>query len=327
MLGSGRGVLRSLVCPCCLGSCVSGGGQGGWRQQQTEWNQQRLIQWLFNGFSYHYKLMNVALRNETWPAASVLKRHKRANYWALGFHRPAGSIFLYKIQDGISHQHTILQFSSARCINFIKFTWLTGCRLCRDLPLVAQDHIYTNSVLMAKLSANFPLLFHIIGHELQLMPQTLLGIWQPRTLLRLKRAEQLMWCQWTCQSNLFSSAMGQRPEHWAYTHYISHMTRVPVLCLQLLHLCSFFPLCLSAHLSSLSLFIPLHFLPYSVPSHRFVFCSFSFSFIKRSAHVVHTLLHPALVSLRARVGGKSGFVVFMHPLASPWVKLDEMCFA
>lgn len=33
-----------------------------------------------------------------------------------------------------------------------------------------------------------------------------------------KRAECLMWCQWTCQSNLFSFAIGQRAEHWVYTH-------------------------------------------------------------------------------------------------------------
>lgn len=47
-----------------------------------------------------------------------------------------------------------------------------------------------------------------------------------------------MWYQWTCQSNLLSSATGQRPEHWEHTHNASHATAAPVLCLELFHLCT-----------------------------------------------------------------------------------------
>lgn len=47
-----------------------------------------------------------------------------------------------------------------------------------------------------------------------------------------------MWYQWTCQSNLLSSATGQRPEHWEHTHNASHATAAPVLCLELFHLCA-----------------------------------------------------------------------------------------
>lgn len=36
-----------------------------------------------------------------------------------------------------------------------------------------------------------------------------------------------MWYQWTCQSNLLCSAVGQRPEHWECTHSGSHATAAP----------------------------------------------------------------------------------------------------
>lgn len=137
-----------------------------------------------------------------------------------------------------------------------------------------------------------------------------------------KRAKPL-WCQWTCQSNLFPSARGQRPGDGAFPSNISNTTGVPVLCLQLFHLCTFY--------SSVSLFIFLHYLPLflfylitsSTPSHRLLN-----SALLRDVHMLFWRLHPALLSLRARVGGKSGFVVYSCiSFACPWAQLDEMCFA
>lgn len=45
-----------------------------------------------------------------------------------------------------------------------------------------------------------------------------------------KRAECVMWCQWACQSNLFSSAFGQRPEHWVYAHSMPHTVGLKCCC-------------------------------------------------------------------------------------------------
>lgn len=58
-----------------------------------------------------------------------------------------------------------------------------GARLCRDLPCAAQDHIFTNSILMAKLCANFP--SQRSHYRAAVMLQPLLDIWQLRTLWRL----------------------------------------------------------------------------------------------------------------------------------------------
>ena len=85
------------------------------------------------------------------------------------------------------------------------------------------------------------------------------------------------------------------------------------------------PLCLS-------FLIIFHFFCVQFPPHTALNCAralFRFSFIKRSARVVHTRLHPALVSLRAGVGGKSVCVFFFFfsrcIRASPRVEIDEMC--
>lgn len=46
---------------------------------------------------------------------------------------------------------------SATYMNFIKFTWLTGFRLCWDAASVAPCHIHTNRILMAKRPVNLAL--------------------------------------------------------------------------------------------------------------------------------------------------------------------------
>lgn len=135
----------------------------------------------------------------------------------------------------------------------------------------------------------------------------------------VKSADHIIWCQWTCQSNLFPSAMGQMAGHWDTDKCTHHIWQLLMLFLGLFHLFHPFSVFLWfwVHLSLLSLFIPFHFLLVSsVSSHNLEFqqCPLSFSFIKRSAHVVHTWLHPALVSLWAGVGGKSGLGAFMHLL-------------
>lgn len=96
---------------------------------------------------------------------------------------------------------------------------------------------------------------------------------------------------------------GQNTEY-IHTHTISHMTRALVLCLRLFNLCTFLSF------SSASLFIFVGYLSLYFPI--FSYCLNSsgapflpLSFIKRSAHGVHTRLHPPLVSLRARVGDTS----------------------
>ena len=118
-----------------------------------------------------------------------------------------------------------------------------------------------------------------------------------------------MWCQWTCQSNLFSSATGQRPDHWVLTHthiYTTQSAGTSPQAIPPVHPLLPLPLCLS-------FLIIFHFFCVQFQPHTALNCAralFRFSFIKRSARVVHTRLHPALVSLRAGVGGKSVCVVF-----------------
>lgn len=46
---------------------------------------------------------------------------------------------------------------SATYMNFIKFTWRRGFRLCWDTASVAPCHIHTNRILMAKLPVNWAL--------------------------------------------------------------------------------------------------------------------------------------------------------------------------
>lgn len=116
-----------------------------------------------------------------------------------------------------------------------------------------------------------------------------------------------------------------KPTHTRHILYDSSAGAVPraippVHCLHF-----FLCLCLSCLTISLCSF-PLFFLfPHIV--FEFQQCPLSLNFIRRSAHVVHTRLHPALVSLGSGVGGKNGFCCFHASLPSPWVKLDEMCFA
>ncbi len=97
--------VRAVWAPECPEVVTEAGGSS--RLSGTSRAARRPIQWLFNGFSFHYKLMNAVLRSETLPAVSGLKRHNRANYRAFGFHRPAGSFLLHRVQALISHQHAI----------------------------------------------------------------------------------------------------------------------------------------------------------------------------------------------------------------------------
>lgn len=107
--------------------------------------------------------------------------------------------------------------------------------------------------------------------------------------------------------------MGQMAGHWDTDKCTHHIWQVLMLFLGLFHLFHPFSVFLWfwVHLSLLSRFIHFHFLLVSsVSSHNLEFQQYplSFSFIKRSAQVVHTRLRPALVSLWAGVGGKSGLV-------------------
>lgn len=82
---------------------------------------------------------------ETASAASDLKRHKKAFTDLRGGSSSTESTRL----TATSHL-----LNSAKCMNFIKFTWVTGFRLCRDTTFVARCHIRTNGILMDKLPVN-----------------------------------------------------------------------------------------------------------------------------------------------------------------------------
>lgn len=82
---------------------------------------------------------------ETASAASDLKRHKKA-FTDLG----GGS----SSTESTRLTATSHLLNSAKCMNFIKFTWVTGFRLCRDTTFVAQCHMRTNGILMDKLPVN-----------------------------------------------------------------------------------------------------------------------------------------------------------------------------
>lgn len=82
---------------------------------------------------------------ETASAASDLKRHKKA---FMDLRGGSSSIESTRL-TATSHL-----LNSAKCMNFIKFTWVTGFRLCRDTTFVAQCHIRTNGILMDKLPVN-----------------------------------------------------------------------------------------------------------------------------------------------------------------------------
>lgn len=158
-------------------------------------------------------------------------------------------------------------------------------------------------------SANFP--SQRSHYRAAVMLQPLLDIWQLRTLQRLwqkSRRSHVISVDLSKQSALLCCGSEARTQSAHTAARIdcsawSYSTCALLLCL---------PLC-----TSLSFHFP-HPSPVVLSSAFLSFC-----FITRSALVVQAGMHPAPVSLRAR---ECACCIHAAP-ASPWVKLDEMCFA
>lgn len=174
----------------------------------------------------------------------------------------------------------------------------------RTLPRPApRDHIYTNSILMAQLSARFPL--QQSHYRATVMPQTLLDIWQPRTLQRLwqkSRRSHVISVDLSKQSAFLCHGSEARTLR-AHTQCLTCDCSACALP-RAIPPVRFSFLCLPVRLSSCIFFIPFTLL-------FWILAPLPFSFI-RSTGCSHWAYIPSPVSLRAGVGGKSGLVVFMQ---------------